>query len=71
MVEAVAHVVRGKVVRRVKVDAQQVADSVVVLVAIEAADGDPARIALAAAVAGRQSGVDPGQQALLLIGSGL
>jgi len=73
VVEAVADVVGGEVVRRLEIDANEIADRVVVLGAIETAQGDAARIALAARVGFDEDVVDGFEEgvSVLEIGSRL
>ena len=63
VVEAVAGVVGGEIVGRLEVDADQVADRVVVFVAVEPADRDAAGVARAGAVAVSEGVLDPRQSA--------
>ena len=58
VVEAVADVVGGEVLGRLEIDADEVADGVVVFDAVEPADGDPARIAFAGAIGTIEDGGD-------------
>src|SRR5205807_1539305 len=62
VVEAVADVVGGEVVGGLEIDGQEVADGVVVLGAVEAADGDAAGIAALGAINGGKTLVEEGEQ---------
>ncbi len=70
VVEAVADVVGGEVVGGVEVDAEEVADGVVVLGPVEPPQGDPAGVLLAGAVGLEDDGVEPGVERLHLRGAG-
>ncbi len=54
IVEPIADVVGRKVIGRMKVDADQVANRIVILSAIETADRDSARVKCPAAIIGLQ-----------------
>src|SRR5262249_51480722 len=66
VVEAIAHVVGGKILGGLELNTHQVANRVVVLGAIEPADGDPAWIALEAAIDGEERAIEPGHNLLAL-----
>ena len=70
VVEAVAGVVRREHRRRVEVHAEQVADGVVILHAVEAADGDAAGIGILR-VGGEDRAFDPLGEAFLFLRRGL
>jgi hypothetical protein len=63
-VEAVARVVLREVVGRTQVHAEQVADGVVVLGAVQPADGDPSRVERRACIDAQQFGANPADHAL-------
>ena len=70
VVEAVADVVGGEVLGGLEIDADEVADGVVVLGAVEPADGDAAGVGLGVAVGPVEDGRRPAGEGLDLGGGG-